>query len=135
MSCKLCKRLVISDSVTFSDGNVLIDIPSVTYGNGCSYCIVVAQAIPTTATVGAPVYITIGGNTTNLYPLQLCNCVQATACQIRTRRKYSVTVQTNTVSGVFRLREKINCGCPINALPSLPIPAATAPAQAGVADA
>lgn len=122
MSCKLCNRLVISDSVTFSGGNVLIDIPAATYGNGCSYCIVVAQAIPTTATVGAPVYITIGGNTTNLYPLQLCNCAQATVCRIGSRRKYCVTVQTSTTSGVFRLRGSTGCGCPISNLASLPIP-------------
>ena len=125
--CKLCDRLVISDSVTFSGGNLLIDIPAGTYGNHQKYCIVVAQTIPTDTTINAPVYITIGGNTTNLYPLNKCNCAQATACAIRTRTKYSTVVHTTPSGGSFRLCGNLPCA-PSNNLESLPAPAAAAEA-------
>lgn len=39
----------------------------------CRYCIVVARAIPATAIINAPVFITIGTGT-ELYPLNKCNC-------------------------------------------------------------
>ena len=48
--CKLCDRLVISQAVTFTGGNLVINLPAGNYRNGCKYCIVVAQAIPATAT-------------------------------------------------------------------------------------
>ena len=82
--CKLCDKLVISSAVTFTGGNLVINLPAWNYGDGCKYCIVVAQTIPATTTINAPVYITIGTGTT-LYPLNKCNCAQATACAMRTR--------------------------------------------------
>lgn len=123
--CRLCDRLIISDSVTFTGGNLIIDIPTGSYGNCCKYCIVVAQTIPAATTINAPVYITIGGAATPLYPLDKCNCAQATACAIRTRTRYSVQVVTNATGGSFRLLGKLPCA-PNNALASLPAPAATA---------
>ena len=39
MSCKLCKRLIISQAVTFADGTLTINIPEGNYTNGCSYCL------------------------------------------------------------------------------------------------
>lgn len=122
--CKLCSRLVISDSVTFANGNLVIDIPAATYGNGCKYCIVVAQTIPATTTINAPVYITIGGGAT-LYPLNKKNCAQATACAIRTRTKYSTIVNTTPTGGGFRLCGNLPCA-PSNNLRSLPVTAAAA---------
>lgn len=119
--CKLCNRLIISESVTFTDGNLLIDIPADNYGNGCKYCIVVAQTIPTTTTINAPVYITIGGSTTTLYPLTKCNCAQATACAIRTRTRYATVVSTTPTGGTFRLLGNLPCA-PSNILQSLPAP-------------
>ena len=120
--CKLCDRLVISDSVTFIGGNLLIDIPAGTYGNHQKYCIVVAQTIPAATTINAPVYITIGGNTTNLYPLTKCSCAQVTACSIRTRTKYSTVVATTPTGGSFRLTGCNDLPCaPNNALASLPV--------------
>lgn len=121
--CKLCSRLIISDSVTFTGGNLLIDIPAGNYGNGCKYCVVVAQTIPETATINAPVYITIGGDTATLYPLTKRNCAQATACAIRTRTRYAVCVSTTPTGGSFRLMGNLPCA-PSNVLRSLPAPAA-----------
>lgn len=55
-TCKLCDRLIISQSITFTGGNLVINLPAGSYNNNCKYCIVLAQAIPTTTTIGAPVY-------------------------------------------------------------------------------
>ena len=61
--CKLCDRLVISQAVTFADGTLTINLPAGSYGDGCEYCIVVAQTIPDTTTITAPVVVTIGDGT------------------------------------------------------------------------
>ena len=106
--CKLCNRLVISQSVTFSGGTLIINIPSGSYNDGEKYCIVVAQSIPSTATIGAPVVVTIGTGTT-LYPLNKCNCAQATACNIRSRTRYAVCVSTTPTGGSFRMLGNVCC--------------------------
>ena len=102
---KLCRRLVLSQAVTFADGTLTINIPAGSYANGERYCIVIAQAIPTTATIAAPVVITIGAGTEE-YPLQNSCCAPVTACGIRTRYRYATVVAT---SGVFRLLGKPAC--------------------------
>lgn len=107
-SCKLCKNLIISQSVTFTGGNLVISLPAGSYNDGCKYCIVVAQTIPATTTINAPVFITIGTGT-QLYPLNKCDCTQATACSIRTRTRYSTCVETTPTSGVFKLMGRICC--------------------------
>ena len=133
---KLCPRLVISTSVTVVtvDGTdtLVIDIPASTYRNHCKYCLIVAQSIPTTATVSMPVAVSIGGDTTTVYPL-VCSktCLQAVACQVSTRTKYCTVVQTNTVSGVFRVLTGLGSYCP-EVLDSLPVAPATAAAAATV---
>jgi hypothetical protein len=88
------------------------------------YCIVVAQPIPTTATITMPVAISIGGDTTTVYPITLCNCVQINACAIRTRTKYSTKVYTSATGGTFRLLGNVNC-YPQSNLESLPVTTAT----------
>ncbi len=127
--CKLCDKLVISQSVTFSDGNLIIDLPAGSYNDGCKYCIVVAQSIPAITTINAPVVITIGMGTQQ-YPLLKCDCSQATACSIRTRTRYSTCVETTPTSGVFRLLGK-TCCAPINNLRGIngTAPATPAPAS------
>ena len=55
--CKLCDKLVISTAVAFTNGNLVITIPAGSYNNNEKYCIVIAQSIPTTTTIAAPVYI------------------------------------------------------------------------------
>lgn len=115
--CRLCDRLVISEAVTFADGTLTINIPAGSYGDGCKYCIVVAQTIPDDTTITAPVVITIGDGTVE-YPLTNCGCAQVTACSIRTRTKYAVRVATSATGGTFRLLGKPACA-PSNALAAI----------------
>lgn len=130
-SCKLCDNLVISQSVTVVtvDGTdtLVIDLPARTYMDGCKYCIVIAQTIPTTATINMPVAFSIGGVTTTVYPFVRCDCSQITACGIRTRTRYSTIVATNATGGVFKSLGGICC-YPNNNLVSLPAPTTPAPA-------
>lgn len=129
-SCRLCNRLVISQSVTVVtvDGvdTLVIDLPERAYNNGEKYCIVIAQTIPTDATIGMPVAFSIGGDTTIVYPFTRCDCSQVTACGVRTRTRYSTVVSTSATSGVFKSLGGLSC-YPNNDLPSLPAPA---PAEA-----
>lgn len=113
-SCRLCDKLIISQAVTFVGGNLIINIPAGSYNDGCKYCIIVAQNIPTATTINAPVVITIGTGTQQ-YPLTRCDCSQATACSIRTRTRYSTRVATTPTGGTFRLLGNICC-CPNNNL-------------------
>lgn len=99
---RLCPNLIFSQSVTFSGGNVVVNIPAGSYNNGKEYCIVITQAIPTTATIDSPVVITIGDGA-ELYPLQSKCGAPITVCGIGTYMRYPVTVVTNATSGVFRL--------------------------------
>ena len=108
-NCKICKNLIISSAVTFTAGTgLIINIPEGSYADGCKYCIVVAQTIPAATTITAPVFITIGDGT-ELYPLNKCDCTQATACSIRTRTKYATRVETSATTGVFKLLGNIPC--------------------------
>ena len=107
--CKLCKRLVISTAVTYTAPNLVITIPAGSYNDGEKYCIVVAQTIPTETPIVAPVMIQIGTGT-ELYPLDKCDCSQATACNIRTRTRYSTKVVTDPSTGAFRLLGNVCCG-------------------------
>lgn len=127
-SCKLCKNLVISQSVTIVavDGvdTLVIDLPARAYNDDCKYCVIIAQTIPATATITTPVAFSIGGDTTTVYPFVRCDCSQVTACAIRTRTRYSTKVSTNAVGGVFKSLGGL-CDCPTNNLESLPVPATT----------
>lgn len=124
--CKLCPRLVISQAVTFTGGNLVINLPAGNYMAGEKYCIVVAQAIPAAATINAPVVITIGTGT-QLYPLTNRCCAQLTACTIRTRTRYAAVVSTSGTGGTFKLLGNA-CPCPTNNLPSINGTAPAAPA-------
>lgn len=116
-SCKLCDKLIISQSVTFTGGNLVINLPAGAYRNNCKYCIVVAQSIPATTTINAPVVVTIGTGTQQ-YPLTACDCAPVTACGIRTRTRYSVKVVTSPTTGTFRMLGRA-CPCPTNDLQSI----------------
>ena len=100
--CRLCDNLVISQSVTFTGGNLIVNIPAGSYANNRKICIVIAQAIPTATTINAPVYVTIGTGTV-LYPLVKKNCRQVTACGLRTRTRYSTCVETTPTGGLFKM--------------------------------
>lgn len=99
--------------------------PAGSYNRGEKYCIVVAQSIPDTTTINAPVVVTIGAGT-ELYPLTNRCCAQLTACALRTRTRYSTVVATSGTGGTFRLLGNA-CPCPTNNLPSIN---GTAPAPA-----
>lgn len=124
--CRLCDRLIISQSVTVAGGVLTVNLPAGSYQNGEKYCIVIAQAIPDTTTINAPVVITIGTGTVQ-YPLTKCNCAQVTACGIRTRTRYSTVVSTNATGGSFKLLGK-TCCAPRNALAAID---GTAPTTGG----
>lgn len=116
--CKLCDKLIISTAVTFTAGTgLIITIPEGAYNDNCKYCIVVAQSIPATTTISAPVFIQIGTGT-QLYPVNKCDCTQLSACGIRTRTKYSMCVETTPTSGTFKLLGK-SCCQPNNNLRSI----------------
>ena len=123
---RLCDRLIFSQAVTFANGTLTVNLPAGSYGNGCNYCIVVAQAIPAEATIVAPVVITIGDGTEE-YPLTNRCCAQITACALRTRTKYPVVVATNATGGTFKIADRVACA-PNNALAAID---GTAPATEG----
>ena len=124
--CKLCDRLVISQAVTFASGVLTINLPAGSYSNGQRYCIVIAQTSPDTATITAPVVVTIGDGTVT-YPLVDQCCAQVTACALRTRTKYSTVVSTDAAGGTFKLLGRASCA-PNNALSAID---GTAPATEG----
>ena len=127
--CRLCRRLVISQAVTFADGTLTINLPAGAYNNGEKYCIVIAQAIPAAATITAPVVITIGDGTEE-YPLTNRCCAQVTACGIRTRTRYATVVSTSATGGSFRMLGSPSCS-PNNRLAAID---GTAPTTEGGAD-
>lgn len=114
---KLCDRFILSQAVTFAGGTLTINLPAGSYANGCKYCIVVAQAIPSETTILAPVVITIGEGTTE-YPLTNRCCAQVTACGIRTRTRYAVIVSTSATGGTFKMLGNPCCS-PDNRLAAL----------------
>ena len=100
--CQLCPKLILSQAITFADGNVVVNLPDGSYTNGGKYCIVLAQTIRATATINAAVVFTIGTGTTQ-FPLTNRCCAQVTACGVRTRTKYSTIVVTNSTGATFRM--------------------------------
>lgn len=123
-SCKLCKNLVISDTVSVVTVNdvdtLLVNIPTASYANGQKVCIVIAQNIPSAATVTMPVAISIGGDTTAVYPLTTRDCRQVQASALRTRTRYSTIVRTTANGGTFVALGGLCCS-PMNTLASIPV--------------
>ena len=62
-TCKICDRLVLSQSITFDGTNLIVNLPAGSYNNNEKYCVILAQTIPTTTTIGAEVLFTIGDGT------------------------------------------------------------------------
>lgn len=106
--CRLCPKLILSTAVTYTAPNLVITIPEGAYQNCEKYCIVIAQAIPATTPVDAPVVVQIGTGT-ELYPLNNCDCSQVTARYIQTRTKYSVRVSTSGATAAFKALGNICC--------------------------
>ena len=133
-NCKLCNKFILSQSITFSGGNLIVNLPQNVYGNCQKYCIVLAQSIPTTTTINAPVVFTIGTETTQ-YPFVNCDCTPVLASQVRTRRVYPTRVNTAVNSGVFKYIGKCPLPCRATvAAGSIPTSTTTASTVATVAD-
>lgn len=125
--CSLCKKLIISQAINYdaTTNTVIVDLPAGSYGNCCTYCIVLAQSIPPSATINAPVVFSIGGGATQ-YPFLNCDCTPILASQIRTRKKYKTKVSTSVGTGVFKYIGK--CCLPSNStttIQSIPVIATT----------
>lgn len=131
--CRLCRNIVISTAVTVVTvagvDTLVIDIPDGFYPDCGRVCLVVAQTIPTTATITMPVAISIGGDTTTVYPIVNCDCTQVTACAIRTRTKYGLRINTTATSAVFKTLRQLTC-YPESTLAVIPTPATAAPEPA-----
>lgn len=112
-SCKLCSRLILSTAINFdsTSGELIIAIPAGAYVNGQKYCLVLAQSLPATTTVDAPVVITVGDGTTR-YPFTDCTGAQAAAKCISTRTRYATRAVTSTSgTGSFQLQGRFRCNC------------------------
>ena len=120
-NCRLCDKLVLSQTITFDGTSLVVNLPANAYQNRCKYCIVLAQAIPEETIINAPVVFTIGTGTVQ-YPFLNCDCTPIVASQIRTRRLYSTRVNTAVETGVFKYIGK--CPLPSNAttvIQSIPV--------------
>lgn len=123
---KLCDRFILSESVTFANGTLTINLPAGAYSDCCKYCMVVAQAIPAATTITAPVVITIGDGTVE-YPLTNRCCAQVVASGLRTRTRYAVMVSTSATGGTFKMMGNPCCS-PDNRLRAID---GTAPTEGG----
>lgn len=112
---RFCPNFIFSDSITVVtvDGvdTLVIDIPAPAsaYYNCRKICLALTEAIPDAATLEMPVAISIGGDTTTVYPIVDCTGLQIVAKQIVTRYKYKLKVFTNATSGVFKVYNLPNC--------------------------
>lgn len=100
-NCRLCNNFIISQAVTFDGTSLVVNLPQRAYNDDSKYCIVIAQTIPATATINAPVVFTIGTDTTQYPFLNRC-CEPILAPQVRTRRIYKTLVSTSISDGVFK---------------------------------
>ena len=114
-TCRLCRRLILSQAVTFDADTLTINIPAGVYGDGEKYCLVLAQAIPDATTITAAVVITIGDGTTE-YPLVDCTGNAVTAGFLRTRTRYAARVATTPTAGTFRLTTRVCSGYNLEAI-------------------
>lgn len=117
-NCRVCKKLVGSVSVTVVGTSLVVNIPQANYDNCQRVCLAVLQEIPSTATRGLPVVITIGTATTQ-YPLVRCDGTPVTQEYIGQGNIYPVIVQTTATSAVFRTLTNL-CAVSTN-LPSIPV--------------
>ena len=105
-TCRLCRRLILSQALTFAAGTLTVNIPAGAYGNCEKYCLVLAQAIPEGTTIDAAVVITIGDGTVT-YPLVDCAGNAVTAGELQTRTRYALRVATTPTGGSLRLATRV----------------------------
>lgn len=98
-ACRECDRKVYVSTITFAAGTLTLNFPdSMSYVNGCKYCFVLTTDLPDTATVNAPVVVTVGAGTTAFPLLDRCGR-QVVVQQLRTRRRYPVRISTTATGG------------------------------------
>lgn len=111
-SCNECPRKIFSDDVSIvtvgTVANLVIDVPAQTFVNGQRGCLVIVQNIPAETTISTPVSISIGGDTTTLYPLIDCRGTPVLATQLRTRTRYPFRVNVNS-SSTFTVLKNLSC--------------------------
>lgn len=125
--CPLCDKLRVSTAVNLVDGNIVIDLPAGSYNNCGKYCVIISQNIPAGATVESEVFFTIGGGTVQ-YPFVDRCCRPVTRCQIGTRKRYSMRVETTPTGGTFKALCNLRCCVPTNNLTAIDGTAPAAPA-------
>lgn len=120
MACnKICSNLVISTAVAVSGTDLVITIPQDTFDDCEKVCLLIAQEIPSAATINMPVSIAIGADAT-LYPLTRCSGLQITASEISQNSIYPTQVRTNATSGVFKVLAGLPA-CKSTVVPSIPV--------------
>lgn len=92
--CGACTHFVKTNSVTLTDGVLILNIPQNTYSNHEKVCICIAQSIPD-VTFADTVAITLGTATPQYIMRTKCgNNVHAD--QLRSRKVYHTFVATDT---------------------------------------
>lgn len=110
---KFCPNLIFSNSVTVITvagvDTLVIDLPDNNYRNCMKFCIGLIQPIPDEATINMPVAVSIGGDTTTVFPLVECNGLQVIASQLVTDYQYRAQVFTTATAGIIRIYNLPNC--------------------------
>lgn len=101
-NCDTCRRNIYSSGVSIVDGTLVIDIPATSFYNCQKGCLLIVQDFPAETTLAAPVAISIGGDTTTLYPVIGCNG-QITATMITPNKRYPFIVVLNTTPGSIKI--------------------------------
>lgn len=119
----ICKS-ILTTSVTVTDTNLVLAIPTMTFNNCEKYVIRIAQDIPATATNLQNVAIQIGADAT-LYPIVRKCGHYLYANQVRTRRNYCLLATADTQR--FVLINGFVCGCNKGSIPTIPAPETATP--------
>lgn len=101
-------RSVTASAITFAAGTLTINVPQRTFGSCGVYFLRLTEAIPDTATLTAPVVITIGDGTVT-YPLVDRCGGQVTAASLRSGYSYPIALVDGAPSGAFKVLDKLWC--------------------------
>lgn len=99
---RLDPRSVTPVEITFAADTLTINLPQRSYNSGGPYFLRLDAEIPTDATIGALVVITIGEGTVE-YPLLDCQGVQITAERLRSGYSYPIAVVGTNANGAFKI--------------------------------
>lgn len=103
--CGVYPKLIISTAVAVSGSNLVITIPTTTLQSRQKICLLLAQNIPSGAGT-LPVVISDGSTTIAM--LRPCGDY-VRADQLRTRRRYVLTVATTPASAIVRNAQCLEC--------------------------